>query len=80
MKAAKLTELIRASETPDGAPAEVIIPGGAIWIESVYISGNGPHRAWKRLYYLTLNGKKMGGYDRRDSFVQWAARKLKDVA
>jgi hypothetical protein len=43
------------------------------------IFGTGAHRAWKYLYFLyflKIDGKKQGGYDRRDSFVAWAVPKI----
>ena len=80
MTGKELTGLCKANETPDGSPVQFEAAGAVVSIESVYIGGTGAHRAWKRLYYVTLNGKKMGGYDRRDSFVQWAVQKLREAA
>lgn len=47
-------------------------------VEAEYIRSSGPHRAWKYLYFLEIDGKKSGGYDRKDSFVKWATEKINE--
>lgn len=72
--------LLKAHESKDGSPSQFVVGGATISIEAVYVGGSGAHRAWKRLYYLNVNGQRMGGYDRRDSFVHWALPKLNSVS
>ncbi len=82
MTAKELTQRIKANESADGRASQFEVRQGClIVIESEYIRGTGPHRAWKRLYYLQFEGlPKFGGYDRRDSFVRWASRKMAERA
>lgn len=72
-----LNQLIKSAESADGTATRVKLNASTnVVIESIYIHGSGAHRAWKRLYYLEFDGIKIGGYDRRDSFISWATTKL----
>lgn len=47
-------------------------------VQAEFIYATGPHRAWKYLFFLEVDGKRSGGYDRRDSFVAWAVPKINE--
>lgn len=78
----ELAAAVKAHENADGTASQFTLPGSDIHvtINACYVGGSGQHRAWKYLYYLTINGRKCGGYDRRDSFVAWAIGQIKEVA
>lgn len=76
----QLTATIKQWEHADGTPCRFPLEGypATVMIESVSVSGTGAHRSWKYLYYLKFDSQpRMGGYDRRDSFVRWAVDKLR---
>lgn len=77
-----LSELVKQHENKEGSTSRFVISGydAEVTIRSEYISGSGPHRAWKYIYYLKLNGQRLGGHDRRDSFVAWAVSKIKECS
>ena len=77
-----LSAAVKSHEKPDGTASQFTLPGldAHVTINACYIGGSGQHRAWKYIYFLTINGRKFGGHDRRDSFVSWAINKIKEVA
>jgi hypothetical protein len=77
---AMLNRLIKQRENRDGTGSHFSLGEAIVIIGATYIRSTGRHRSWKFLYYLKIGGQKLGGYDRRDSFVAWAVPKIKEVA
>lgn len=77
-----LREALSASRQHTDEPIDLVSKKGwAVITEREYNTPRGgPMKAWNYLYYLrTPEGKKMGGYDRADSFMSWALTKLAEM-
>lgn len=74
----ELRQAIKLARKPDGSVGESSLRNGwIVHIEADYLHGSGAYRAWKHLYFLIdPEQHKLGGYDRADSFAQWAMRKM----
>lgn len=75
-----ITKACRMGRRNDGAETITGIEGTdwKVRITSVRIYGTGPHRDWKYLYDLVTPDSKLasGGFDRQDSFIFWAKRRI----